>query len=54
MFWGLRCSFWAVLVSVCDTFLSVDKLAPDDKQEVVVHSLQAPMSPKTWDAQEQL
>lgn len=44
----------AVLVSVCDMCLSLDMSAPYNKQEVVMHSLQAQMSPKTRDAQELL
>lgn len=44
----------APLVSVCDMCLSGDKSVLCDKQEVVMCSLQAPVSPRTHDSQEQL
>lgn len=43
----------ALLVSVCDMCLSGDKAVLCDKQEVVIRSLQAPVSPRTRDSQEQ-
>lgn len=44
----------ALLVSVCDMCLSGDKSVLCDKQGVVMRSLQAPVSPRIQDSQEQL
>lgn len=43
----------APLVSVCDMCLSGDKSVLCDKQEVMMCSLQASVSPRTHDSQEQ-
>lgn len=50
---GTEVFLLAPLVSVCDMCLSGDKSVLCDKQEVVMHSLQAPVSPRTCDSQEQ-